>query len=171
MKNFQDNAAMTATEIANENISENTSKGSKKGNGTKKRPPVPAMWQILKKAQKTFTAQLEKNNENKLHCIVMYQRADMNDAARFWGEFMKQVDRLMDSRKFLRECNVLGYEAINVAEHIVFLGSGKVNRVLKNGIHTTLGNDLYLYSARLSPKEADVFRERIETTLSNEQVA
>jgi len=171
MKDFQKNVATATNDFTNSMANETSTKVSKKKDGTQKRPAIPAMWQILKKAQKTFTAQLVKSNENKLNCISMYQSSEMNDIQRFWGEFMKQVDKLLDSRKYLRECKLLGYDAVNVAEHIVFLGSAKVNKVLKNGVEGTLGNDLILYGGRLSPKEADVFRERIENLLGTEQAA
>lgn len=126
---------------------------------------------VLGRAKKTFDAQLEKNNDTKLKCINAYLSAEMNDTSKFWGEFMEQVEKLLDSRKYLRECQRLDYDASNVAEHIVFLGSATLNKVLKYGVQNVLGNDLMLYSERFSPKDADMYRQRITAFLTDEKVA
>lgn len=47
----------------------------------------------------------------------------------FWIEFMEQVNILLDSRRFCRECTALGYQPENVAEHVVFLGSTPMRKV------------------------------------------
>lgn len=169
MKNFQENAAMTANGFSNTAVAENASKNFT----AQKRQAIPAMWRILGKAKKTFNAQLSfvKNNETKLKCIEMYMAVETNDAPKFWGEFMKHVDRLLDSRRYLRECKLLGYKPENVAEHIVFLGSATVNKVLANGVLNTLGNDLKLYQDRLSSEEADIYRNDIIAFLNEEKVS
>ncbi len=158
---------MAATEVANES----TSKGNKKNVGAQKRQAIPAMWRILGKAQKTFEAQLEKSNETKLKCIDNYLAAEMNDAPRFWGEFMEQVEKLLDSRKYVRECQQLGYDPTNVAEHVVFLGSATLNKVLKYGVQSVLGSKLMLYGERFSPTIAEKHRAKISAFLQNGQVA
>ena len=44
-----------------------------------------------------------------------------------------------------------------VAEHIVFLGSATMKKVLKDGVSRTLGADVQLYGKRFSPEDADRF--------------
>lgn len=170
MKNVKENATMTANEVANANVNENTAKGNKRNVGTQKRQAIPAMWRILGRAKKTFDAQLTKSNETKLRCIDAYLPAEMNDTQRFWGEFMQQVEKLLDSRKYLRNCQQLGYDAANVAEHVVFLGSAMLNKVLKYGVENVLGNDLMLYSERFSPKDAEMYRTKITAFLNSKAV-
>ena len=111
----------------------------------------------------------------KLKCIENYMAAETNDAPKFWGDFIKQVERLLDSRKYVRECQSLGYKPENVAEHIVFLGSATVNKVLTNGVSNAIGSHLKLYRDRFTSKEdVDFYREDIIAFLyenkSSEQV-
>ena len=165
------NVNLSNKEMLNENVisKETNSKVSRKSDGTQKRQAIPAMWRVLRRAKKTFDAQLEKSNPNKLKCIDMYLASEMNDTAKFWGEFMEQVEKLLDSRKYVRECQFLSYKPENVAEHIVFLGSATLNKVLKSGVQNALGNDLMLYIDKFSPKEADMYRERITAFLKEEK--
>ena len=140
---------------------------SRQKENKQKRQAIPPMWRILGKAQKAFNAQLDKDNKMKFRCIDMYLNSEMNDAPRFWGEFMVQVERLLDSRKYVMECKQLVFDATNVAEHIVFLGSAKLNKVLMFGVQSVLKNDLMLYGERLSPEVADVYRKKITTFLES----
>lgn len=170
MKTNQNNVATTAQDFSNAIINETVLTVSRKGNGSPKRQGVPAMWRILGRAKKTFDVQIKKDNEMKLLCIERFMNAETNDAPKFWGEFMRYVDRLLDSRRYVRECQTLGCQPENVAEHIVFLGSATVNRVLDYGVLNTLGNDLKLYVDRLSSKEADIYRDDIIAFLKDEKV-
>ena len=129
------------------------------------RKPIPLLWRVLGKAKKKFDAQLSHTNETKLECVDIFVASDINDAPKFWGDFMEQVDKLMDSRKYTKECERLGYIPENIAEHIVFLGSATVNKVLKNGVQNTLNNHLKLYIDKFSPDVAGIFRETDSTTV------
>lgn len=132
------------------------------GNSTqRKRKSVPPMWRILGKARNVFDVQLSKSNEIKLQCIEKFMNAEIKDTDKFWSDFMEQVDKLLDSRRYITECMSLECKPENIAEHIVFLGSATINKVLKDGVQKTLGNDLRLYTERISPKDADVYRSSI----------
>lgn len=72
-------------------------------------------------------------------------------------DFMEQVNILLDSRRYCRECEILGLKPEYVAEHIVFLGSATMKKVLKDGVSRTLGADVQLYGKRFSPEDADRF--------------
>ena len=139
--------------------------------GLPKRQGIPTLWRILGNAKKTFNAQIIKDNNMKLKCIERFVATETNDGSKFWGEFMRFVERLLDSRRYVRECRQLGYDPANVAEHIVFLGSATLNRVLNYGVLNTLGNDLKLYPDRLSSPEADIYRDDIIAFLKDEKVA
>ena len=79
------------------------------------------------------------------------------DSDKFWSDFMEQVNTLLDSRRFWRDCEGMGCKPEYVAEHVVFLGSAMIKKVLKEGVARTLGSDIQLYKDRISPKEADRF--------------
>ena len=70
---------------------------------------------------------------------------------------VEQVNILLDSRRYCRECKILGLKPEYVAEHIVFLGSATMKKVLKDGVSRTLGADVQLYGKRFSPENADRF--------------
>ena len=165
--NFSSKEVMSENAVSNETVVT----ASRKNGGLQKRQGVPAMWRILGKAKKTFNAQIVKDNAMKLKCIKMYMAVETNDAPKFWGEFMRLVDRLLDSRRYVRECKQLGCEPDNVAEHIVFLGSATLNKVLNYGVLNTLGNDLKLFVDRLSPADADIYRDDIIAFLKEEKTA
>lgn len=127
-----------------------------------KRVSTPTFWKVLTKSRKVFEPQLTKNNAIKRQCIEKHISTFSNDTEKFWSKFVNEAETLLDSRKYLRECKHLGVPPVDVAEHIVFLGSSTINKVLKNGLYDTIGNDLRLYVERLTPESANVFRSKLE---------
>ena len=109
----------------------------------RRRSTTPPMWRVMTQARPVFDVQLKKDNEIKLN--------------KFWADFMEQVNILLDSRRYCRECEILGLKPEYVAEHIVFLGSATMKKVLKDGVSRTLGADVQLYGKRFSPEDADKF--------------
>jgi hypothetical protein len=158
----------------NGNSNGKTKKRQSDGNKRRRRPDSP-LKRILDKARNAFNAQLTKSNAVKLKCIENFLAGEMNDAPKFWGDFMKQVERLLDSRKYVKECQALGYQPENVAEHIVFLGSATVNKVLTLGVSNTIGSHLKLYQDRFTSADVDFYRNDIIAFLnegkSSEQAA
>lgn len=118
-----------------------------------RRRSQPTIWKVLTQARRIFDAQLEKDNRVKLKCIENFMPTYQHDSSRFWSEYMEQVGKLLNSRHYTNEAAQLGCDAFYLAEHIVFLGSTMINKVLKNGIRKTIGNDYQLYKERLSPAE------------------
>ena len=153
----------------NGNSNGETKKRQSKGKPRKRKPDSPFK-RILDRARNAFDAQLTKSNEVKLHCIKIFMPTETNDAPKFWGDFMKQVERLLDSRKYVKECQALGYTPENVAEHIVFLGNPVITKVLQFGVSNTLGNHLKLYQERFtSSEDVDIYRNDIIAFLKEEK--
>ncbi|AFL78886.1 hypothetical protein Alfi_2625 [Alistipes finegoldii DSM 17242] len=123
----------------------------------RRRSTTPPMWRVMTQARPVFDVQLKKDNEIKLACIDKFMNAAYSDANKFWADFMEQVNILLDSRRYCRECKILGLKPEYVAEHIVFLGSATMKKVLKDGVSRTLGADVQLYGKRFSPEDADRF--------------
>ncbi|HJB85415.1 MAG TPA: hypothetical protein IAA13_07940 [Candidatus Alistipes merdigallinarum] len=115
------------------------------------------IWNVIAQARPVFNVQLEKSNAVKLKCLEKFMHATYSDADKFWSDFMEQVNILLDSRRFWRECESMGCKPEYVAEHVVFLGSAMIKKVLKDGVTRILGSDVQLYKERFSPKEADRF--------------
>lgn len=158
VKNSENNEVMIASPVVIAG-----GKPPKRNGNSLKLHTTLALWRVLSKARKKFDAQLSENkdNETKLKCIRMYLATETGDAPKVWGAFMKEVEKLLDSRRYLNECKGFSIKPENLAEHIVFLGKAAVNNVLKDGILYTLGNDFKLYTERFSPKDADIYRDDI----------
>lgn len=133
---------------------------------TTKRNQIPALWRVLNKARPVFLVQINKGNDVKLTCIQRFMPALYADEKQFWIEFMEQVNILLDSRRFCRECKTLGYLPENVAEHVVFLGSAPMRKALREGVQNTLGASIQFYNERFSPDYADNYRESVEEQIT-----
>jgi hypothetical protein len=165
MSTTQENAAMAAPQ-------ESAPIKSKKNNNpepTKKKRQTPPMWYVLTKARNTFKVQLDKSNDVKLRCIQEFIPYKFRDAGLFWSDFMDQVEKLLDSRKYTNECKSLGLIPSNLAEHIVFRGSGTIKKVLENGVKNVLGNDVTLFKESFFPKKAQKFLTEITKDLDTGQ--
>ena len=146
------NAATATTAPVVEQKEQQTAQTSRR-----RRSTTPPMWRVMTQARPVFDVQLKKDNEIKLACIDKFMNAAYSDANKFWADFMEQVNILLDSRRYCRECELLGLKPEYVAEHIVFLGSATMKKVLKDGVSRTLGADVQLYGKRFSPEDADRF--------------
>lgn len=109
-----------------------------------KRTPKSILSTVLPKAKRTFAIQLDKTNELKLRSLERFVGADAQDIERFWLHYRDQVELLLDSKRFERDCLSKGLIPEIVAEHLVFEGSGKVKRVIKFGL-AVLGSEVDLY--------------------------
>jgi len=74
---------------------------------------------------------------------------------KFYSKLKNQSEKLTDSIKFRKECDTLVVEPEIIAEHIAFLGNPTLNKVLKDGIKSTIGNDYSLYTEKFTPTKAD----------------
>lgn len=102
-------------------------------------------WAVITKARRTFENQLHKDNAVKLECLEHFIPTITTDAVKFWADYMDEVNVLLDSRKFGKECSDLGIDPTTLATHIIFLGVGMRNKVMKYGIRSAIGNDYILY--------------------------
>ena len=108
-------------------------------------------WAVISKARRTFENQLHKDNAVKLECVEHFIPTITTDAVKFWADYMDEVNVLLDSRKFGKECADLGIDPTTLATHIIFLGVGVRNNVLKNGVKNTIGNRYHMYDKQFLP--------------------
>lgn len=129
--------------------------------GSKKRNPIPQIWSVIKKANHTFNAQLEKSNEVKLACLKKYAGGSFYDLQKFHSTFMEQVERMTDSKRYCKDAEAAGCDPTILATHIVFLGSAMVNRVLKLGLQNTeVARDIELYRETFLPDAQEFAKVR-----------
>ena len=114
-------------------------------------------WAVITKARRTFENQLHKDNAVKLECLEHFIPTITTDAVKFWADYMDEVNVLLDSRKFGKECSDLGIDPTTLATHIIFLGVGMRNKVMEYGIRSAIGNDYILYKDKFVSEDAMQF--------------
>ena len=141
------NAAVEAAKV------ETDVKSSKKAGKNTDAPKRPkSKWSLISSAKKRFDRQFYKSNEVKLDCLMSYVLPNVTDIDSWWGDYYKEVKRILDSRSFVNDCKARGFNPINVAEHIVFCGSKVMNTVLYSGVEAVFGDDVLFFRGRLTPK-------------------
>lgn len=153
MSNFNKTLNETAAKVANNVESSNAPAVRPQKNVSDK----SQFWSVVAKARRTFEKQLDISNDVKRRCLEHFISTVTTDPVKFWADYMDEVNILLDSRKFGRECEELGVDKTNIATHLVFLGSGMRNRVMRYGIRSVIGNDYILYKDRFVPDEAMQF--------------
>jgi len=124
-------------------------------NGDKPKYKRDSFTRVITKARKMYDMQLTKDNTVKLLCVETYMKSVFNDTDKFWADYAERINKLLNSRELERECMAWGLNPYTIAEHTVFLGPTKINKVLKYGIYDTLGEDVRLYNdGRFIPEEA-----------------
>ncbi|MDU1904836.1 MAG: hypothetical protein E6772_08635 [Dysgonomonas sp.] len=61
---------------------------------------------------------------------------------RFLYEFIKETERVLDSKRFEADCRNKNLDPKNVAQHIVFAGDKFVNAVIAKGLENAIGSDI-----------------------------
>ena len=150
IKNFEGNLTETAVKAANtvENV-----KGTEPARPQRGRK-ASVLWSTVSKARRTFEKQLHKSNDLKRECLENRIPSVASDVEHFWSEYMDQTNVLLDSKKFEKECSDLSVDPTILATHIVFLGSGTINKVLRNGIVNTIGSKYRDFTEKFVPEEA-----------------
>lgn len=72
-------------------------------------------WAVVAKARRTFDRQLDMSNDVKGRCLEHFISTVTIDSVKFWADYMDEVNILLDSRKFERECAELGVDKTNIA--------------------------------------------------------
>lgn len=107
----------------------------------------------MTRARRKFQQQLKKNQnlQTKIECIeeVAEEVYGSSSAQMVWHDLLKESKRLTNLVDFNEYCRSLGLEPSYVAQHIVFDGSGAVNKVMRNGVESIYGAMLLTYGEPL----------------------
>ena len=122
----------------------------------KRRHKVEPIYRVMAKARNQFNKQVRQDTETKILCITNNIRNFYQDGARFWADLNKEVEDLMDSKRFNAYCEKCGRNAHDVAEHLVFEGKAAKNRVLKGEFTKDLKNiNLFDSPLYVAPENAE----------------
>lgn len=133
------------------NISQMEAQASKKVKGAKT-SKTPAIWVTLSRARRKFYQQLKatQNNATKIACIdEVAQEVYKSDHKMVWYDLLKESKRLTNLIDFNEYCHSLQRNPAFVAQHVAFEGSGVVNKVMRYGIESMLGDRILAYDEPL----------------------
>lgn len=149
---------METTNFLNHSGEGEVVKSTRVDNGTKstkrRREESPYL-KIRSKAANIFRSQIDKSvATKKLAVKTAMSRVISGDytESRFLSEFKANVDMLLDSKRFEKDCKANKLKPFNAATHIVFDGGSKIELVLKNGLYPN-------YSTRLTELVEPLFTE------------
>lgn len=124
---------------------------SKKVKGVKV-SKTPAIWMTLNRARRKFYQQLKatQNNATKIACIdEIAQEVYKSDHKMVWYDLLKESKRLTNLIDFNEYCHSLQRNPAFVAQHVAFEGSGVVNKVMRYGVESVLGDRILAYDEPL----------------------
>ena len=124
---------------------------SKKVKGAKV-SKTPAIWVTLNRARRKFYQQLKatQNNATKIACIdEVAQEVYKSDHKMVWYDLLKESKRLTNLIDFNEYCHSLQRNPAFVAQHVAFEGSGVVNKVIRYGVESALGDRILAYDEPL----------------------
>ncbi len=131
----------------------------------KVRREIPPVWKVVKMGHRKFNAQLAKNQntDTKWDCLNECAPKCYEDTLEFWMDFRTQAERLTDSVKFNKCCKERKLDVKAVAEHVVFEGSAKLNRVIRDGVESVLGERLMMYHSPIYRDDAKLYSRFAES--------
>lgn len=132
-------------------ISQMEAQASKKTKGAKG-AKTPAIWVTLNRARRKFYQQLKatQNNATKIACIEeVAKEVYKSDHKMVWYDLLTESKRLTNLIDFNEYCHSLQRNPAFVAQHVVFEGSGTVNKVMRYGVECVLGNRILAYDEPL----------------------
>ena len=133
------------------NISQMEAQASKKVKGAKA-SKTPAIWKTLNRARRKFYQQLKatQNNATKIACIEeVAPEVYKSDHKMVWYDLLKESKRLTNLIDFNEYCHSLQRNPAFVAQHVAFEGSGVVNKVIRYGVESALGDRILAYDEPL----------------------
>ena len=133
------------------NISQMEALASKKVKGAKV-SKTPAIWVTLNRARRKFYQQLKatQNNATKIACIdEVAQEVYKSGHKMVWYDLLKESKRLTNLIDFNEYCHSLQRNPAFVAQHVAFEGSGVVNKVMRYGVESVLGDRILAYDEPL----------------------
>jgi len=122
---------------------------------TRKKREESSYLKVRSKAVNIFRNQIDKSVETKRSSVERaLEKVISGDYTknRFLAEFRSNVDLLLDSKRFEKDCGEHNLIPFNAATHIVLDGGSKIELVLKNGIFS-------IYSTCLPELSKAIFSE------------
>ena len=139
------------TNLSEVQMEAQTSKKTK-GAKTTKASKVSRISATMIRARRKFQQQLKKNQnlQTKIDCIEEAAEEIYGKSAKaVWHNLLEETMRLTNLIDFNTYCRSLGLDPSCVAQHIVFEGSGVVNKVMRNGVGNELGAEILAYEEPL----------------------
>lgn len=120
-------------------------------NVAKKNSSAMNVWVVMTRARRMFLRQLKatQNLETKIACIDEIAGMIYSDPKRVWYDLLTEAKRLTNLIDFNEYCKSLGLNPDYVAQHVVFEGSGTVNKVMRHGVKEVIGERIRMFKKPL----------------------
>ena len=151
MPSAKDGVLIDMTDMSNVQMEAQASMNVK-GAKTTKASKVSKISATMTRARRKFQQQLKKNQnlQTKIDCIEEAAEEIYGKSAKaVWHNLLEETMRLTNLIDFNTYCRSLGLDPSCVAQHIVFEGSGVVNKVMRNGVENELGAEIFAYEEPL----------------------
>ena len=106
---------------------------------------------VMTRARRMFARQLivTQNLDTKIACIQEVANGVYADPQRVWYDLLTEAKRLTNLIDFNEYCRALRLNPAHVAQHIVFEGSGIVNKVMRYGVEQVIGERIRMFEKPL----------------------
>lgn len=106
---------------------------------------------VMTRARRMFARQLivTQNLDTKIACIQEVANGVYADPQRVWYDLLTEAKRLTNLIDFNEYCRALRLNPAHVAQHIVFEGSGVVNKVMRYGVEQVIGEQIRMFEKPL----------------------
>lgn len=138
----------------------------------KKSATVANVWVVMNRSRRMFARQLKasQNLVTKIACIQEVANGVYNDPKRIWFDVLTEAKRLTNLIDFNAYCQSLSLNPANVAQHIIFEGSGIVNRIMRHGVQEVMGERIRMFRNPLFDESKVIDEPMPEAEMSGEKV-
>ena len=175
-KNFTTDGTKTVKAAENTHSNEGTTNNQNNENNrtnqaletkktSKKRYKPTPLGVVLRDARTIFRRQITKNGEVKKEALkeALAKNAKLYpDKLRFELDFKAERDRLLDSKRFIKDCERESKTPKYMADNILFEGKSFVDRVLKNGIDYEIGEKMNMFNCPLWEDSENLYDKEVD---------
>ena len=120
---------------------------------------------VITSSRKLYARQLDQNASVKNRCMERNVTKYYDEPAKFWAEFESRKEEILDRGTFKARCEKEGLNPKNVAEHLLFEGSGIVKKTLETGFAHLKGRHM-TYTEPIATRTYRVVRAEAKQELA-----
>ena len=120
---------------------------------------------VITSSRKLYARQLDQNASVNNRCMERNVTKYYDEPEKFWAEFESRKEDILDRGTFKARCEKEGLNPKNVAEHLLFEGSGIVKKTLETGFAHLKGRHM-TYTEPITTRTYRVVRAEAKQELA-----